>query len=797
MKNTICFTICLLLINISVNAQITFSPETISGSYNGPDPVSFFTADLDGDNAKDIIVSTWPLIGDNQIYWFKNMGKETFERRILSDNYGSVYITGVDFDKDGDIDIVSLGGDIVWIENKGNGEFKERIIPFEIGSPYTMKAGKCDITDLDNDGDLDIIVPSTGFYSIQPCDAYTLFWFENDGNFNFTPRSITCDKFEDVDEVIADDYDNDGDIDFIATSGCNPAILTWYENLGNTEFKYHFIEEIGGCNAIPLTKTDLDNDGNSDFILTKENSTFWYKNNGNANFEKKIISSDIGGDVTISDIDLDGDRDLIIAQKSSSKNIVLLKNNGNNKFLQTFVDENVSNEYTTSVYADDLDNDGDIDIISGSATNNTLSWHENDGEEIFRTHRIQHHSNSTVCLFGADVDNNNNIDILTASADGNISWIENNGNKFFTQHMIGKINEASGVLSLDLDNDNDLDIIGSGDFIAWYENNGFKRFTEHVITLNSADEVQAIDLDNDGDVDLITNPNRLYWYENDGNENFVEHEIASDNGTKSIFPVDINGDNKMDIICSYKYDRQIGVFINNGNKMFSEVLIPTNNWLEAVFPADIDSDGDIDIVCITSNSSSAVLVFENLGNLNFKEHIVSVDLEHPTKVSVGDVNLDGKNDIIVTCFYSQILWFENSGNLKFSKRIIAANSSYPIDTKPIDVDKDGDLDIVTSYEDEIIIFYNDLKILSAYQKEPFYNFKIFPNPNQGTFLIKSSEVSQITGTIMTVTNSMGQQVFSQPLTESSSYLEVNQPQGIYYVTIRNGAAVTTRRIVIL
>ena len=79
-----------------------------------------------------------------------------------------------------------------------------------------------------------------------------------------------------------------------------------------------------------------------------------------------------------------------------------------------------------SVYAEDVDGDGDIDVLSASAFDDKIAWYENDGNENFTSHTITTNANGAYSVHVVDVDGDGDIDVLSASAfDNKIAWYEN------------------------------------------------------------------------------------------------------------------------------------------------------------------------------------------------------------------------------------------------------------------------------------------------------------------------------------------------------------------------------------
>jgi hypothetical protein len=127
------------------------------------------------------------------------------------------------------------------------------------------------------------------------------------------------------------------------------------------------------------------------------------------------------------------------------------------------------------VFAIDLDQDGDIDVLSASSGNDKIRWYENDGNQNFTPHDIATDADFAYSVYAADINGDGHLDVLSASRDDNkIAWYENDGNENFTTHIISTdAVKAISVFAGDVDGDGDIDVISASALdaeINWYEN---------------------------------------------------------------------------------------------------------------------------------------------------------------------------------------------------------------------------------------------------------------------------------------------------------------------------------------
>jgi hypothetical protein len=322
-----------------------------------------------------------------------------------------------------------------------------------------------------------------------------------------------------------------------------------------------------------------------------------------------------------------------------------------------------------SVYAVDVDGDGDVDVLSASRGDDKIAWYENDGDENFTQHTITTSASGAYSVYAADVDGDGDMDVLSASQDDDkIAWYENDGNENFTSHTIttGML-EAYSVYAEDVDGDGDMDVLSGGaPGITWYENDGNENFTSHTITAssNGAYSVYSVDVDGDGDKDVVS-ASRLYneiaWYENDGNENFTSHTIPSSVfDVRSVYAEDVDGDGDMDVLSASIEDDKIAWYENDGNENFTShtITIDADGAL-AVYAEDVDGDGDMDVLCALWFDNE-IAWYENDGNENFTHHTITADAVGAYSVYAADIDSDGDMDVVSASYYDdKIAWYEN------------------------------------------------------------------------------------------------------------------------------------------
>ena len=182
--------------------------------------------------------------------------------------------------------------------------------------------------------------------------------------------------------------------------------------------------------SLPITdvinssySSDVDGDGDMDLLYASDfdDKISWHESNGDGSFTEHIVETNVFGSKSVqaSDLDGDGDIDLFSAFYSANGGLRWYENDGYEKFTTHAVDTEYYVNYITSNYVSDIDGDGDMDLLTSShdvaSSGGSLSWHENDGNENFTSSHYVASSISPSSVFASDVDSDGDIDLLLAS----------------------------------------------------------------------------------------------------------------------------------------------------------------------------------------------------------------------------------------------------------------------------------------------------------------------------------------------------------------------------------------------
>src|SRR5262245_25211034 len=337
----------------------------------------------------------------------------------------------VDLDRDGLADVLVcdvIRKQVTWIRQSPARVYTEIPVGDSIPAPAHVEP-----VDFDRDGDLDLVVAALGVLAPSNYRIGSVVVLENTGRERFTAH-VVADRIARVADARAADLDGDGDTDLaVAGFGYDDGETSWLENKGNWTFEQHVLLRLSGpINAIVA---DFNQDGHPDILslVSQEWEEVWaFLNDGRGHFTSQMFwgsSNPDFGSSWMSVVDLDRDKDLDVlvsngdafdyapANSRPWHGVQWLENKG---MMQFEFHRLADLPGASSPQAVDVDGDGDLDVVVVSAYNNwddtsalSLVWLENNGRLQFAMHPVASSPTHLITLATGDLDGNGTADLVT------------------------------------------------------------------------------------------------------------------------------------------------------------------------------------------------------------------------------------------------------------------------------------------------------------------------------------------------------------------------------------------------
>lgn len=441
--------------------------------------------------------------------------------------------------------------------------------------------------DLDNDGDLDLIVNNVNMEAFvyrnnsqkNKNNHFVKVKLKGEKQNKFAVGSVVqlYSGAEILRQELIPSRGFQSSVDYVMTFGIGTKKIDSLQVIWPNG-KFQTIKKITINNTINLDIANAKNDyvpknnKQKALLAEKKNQFLKHKENDYVDFDhegliSKMLSQE-GPSLSVADINGDGNEDVFIGGGKGQTGTVYL-NKGNGNFVitdQKDLDADANFEDTAASFFD-ADTDGDMDLMVGSGGNekadqanykNRLYLNNGKGVFIKSKTNIPTTNNNVSIIAPNDFDTDGDIDVFIGSRsapgvygiDPKHLLLENDGKgnfanvidkKGFKINSFGMITDA---IWEDIDNDSKKDLILVGDWTApmIFKNTGH-RLTEFKSNLKDHkgfwNAVSCVDLNNDGKKDLIlgnkgtntsykaTNANPMKLFINDFDNNGTIEQIAT------------------------------------------------------------------------------------------------------------------------------------------------------------------------------------------------------------------------------------------------------------------------------
>lgn len=655
--------------------------------------------DMDQDGVMDLLVNTSP----GGFGYMLGQGDGSYAGfQILADTINGTQVLVQDVGGDGDMDLFFLRR---VVSDSTHIVFRECIAPLAYGpqqviARYKGETIRFEVGDLDNDGDLDIVLVygwlADGWTPYQS----SLSWIRNDGVNGWSGViSITgtsSGRFFDVSLV---DVDNDDDPDIVlgsSNSTFSPVstVSVWRVD-GAGQFTYSGSYGTAGSACYYTQGIDVDVDGDQDVLARHNDGSSVLLNDGTGLFTPgQLIDATC---LAVGDLDTDGDNDLIVPGG-------WYENDGTGVFQDVhptwpLAVDLVWQRAKDAVVTVDPELDGDLDlIVAGGIGQNNLDLCTNPGigpvgPPVDLLPQFLFDSGE---LITTDVDHDGYADVI-AGGQGCIRWFKAlGGGGFADPGTVCRTKRFALYMTLvDIEQDGDMDLVyyddGTSNLMLIRDEGGGEFslpvdiiFTDAEIGSTGVSDIRVADMDADGDLDILTDPftePTALWYANDGNGMFGDPQPLPFTDFWDIAAMaDFNNDGADDIIGPTVSNSNLlgrSVYLNDGTGAFTlSDTIPKGDlasFMVNPVAADLDDDGDMDLIFETSRNSSTygrpqIAWARNDGENGWSEPIgLSYSNDNSLDGSIPlppqDVDGDGMTDLM----YMQ--YGNESCNIKFLKRL--------------------------------------------------------------------------------------------------------------------------------
>jgi len=618
--------------------------------------------------------------------------------------------------------------------------------------------------DLDNDGDLDLVVNNLNMesfvYENRTMDSEDSHYLKFDLHGEGKNTHAIGSKIEILPYSIS--IDNQPVRGFQSSMDIRPNIGLSSDEAVNAKItwpsgKITMLKEIKVDQTLVLFEKDaaekISNESDSEKKLFKKiefDIDFVHRENRFVDFDRDRLlnhmSSTEGPKMSMADVNSDGKQDVFIGgSKGSAPSLFLGSDHSFRIKKTTDFDKHKNSEDLASLFFD-ADSDGDLDlyVCSGGVEYSQYSsdfldrLYFNDGKGNFSLSDQQlpvaSTFHSSAIVQASDIDNDGDQDLFVGERIVPLKYgapcsgflLENDGTGRFTDITetsatplkgVGMITDAD-FQDLDADGDEDLIIVGEfmGIEILINESGRFVKKKDNPVGDLKGwwNTIEASDLDGDGDIDFIV-----------GNHGLNSRFKATLEKPITLYSKDFDGNGFMDPILTFRSDddkdypyalrHNLIEQIKSINKKFPDYKSFKNASMEDIFgPLELEGVTKVDV-----NTLASVLLI-NRGDASFEVQKLPVESQFSTvyAIKAHDFDADGDQDIAVGGNLYNVkpevgrydasygVYLENQGDLKF----VAKKNGSGFQLK-------GEIRDIVTFDDKLLVSRNkDSLALFEFQK---------------------------------------------------------------------------------
>jgi subtilisin family serine protease len=355
----------------------------------------------------------------------------------------------------------------------------------------------------------------------------------------------------------------------------------------------------------------------------------------------------------------------------------------------------------------DIDEDGKNEIIqssSGDSTGNgyTHIWNEDGTNLAGWPQQLQESPSSSASAVG-DVDGDGDYEVVTTTyMDGGVyvwNWQDGELMSGDWPKFLGYLVRANPLLA-DLDGDGDAEIIvahtGSG--IHVFQHDGTLVWSQEI--WNTQGAMAAADLDGDCHIEIVVSGySDTYVLDRHGNIS----AYWPGGSHKPVVIADLDKDGQHEIICVNGNTSTLRALHLTGNPLW-EVYIEDTRGYGATSVGDINGDGYLETFVangIGNVINNKVYAFDHAGNaltsLGFPKDTLGLTYENaPT---IGDINGDGKKEVLVGSSAGLLFALDSEGNSLDSFPRLFGDYGFLTTATLADLDQDGDIEALLGADD--------------------------------------------------------------------------------------------------